>query len=217
VTMQVKNPEIIITDIIQGEDILWVSGTTTWWNETDITVRLDPDNYATAQDKRDHTWITTAYGNQIDYRKFSLEIPISMKEMYVGVHELKLTIDNNRYATDVYHTFKISTTYVMPTPTPYIKKYITDMNGSGVNVVTAVPTTVPTPKSAVVAYQGNIPVINSTTTVQTSAPTPVPSKTLPPTPTPVPTPKPTKDNNVYVGLPWWVSVVAVGIWWKVGR
>lgn len=212
IVLTMKQPEIIITDIVQGEETLWISGTTTWWNETEMTIRLDPDNYALAQDKAEHTWTTKATGNQIDYRRFSLEVPISMKDMYVGAHELKITIEKNRYATDVYHTFEITTTYVMPTPTPYIKKYISGMNNSGVNVVTMAPT--PTPAPAYVAYAGEIPV---NTTVQTTAPTPVPSKTPVKTPTPVPTPTPTKDNNVYVpGFPWWVAVMAIGFaWWRL--
>ena len=63
VTLNVVDPSIRITDITQGEDKLWISGTTTWSNGTEITIRLDPDNYALASEKRKHTWTVKVIRN----------------------------------------------------------------------------------------------------------------------------------------------------------
>jgi len=175
ITMKVVDPEIVITDIVQGPDTLWITGRTTWADNTPVIIRLDHDNYAKAAEKRAHTWTTKTYGDVGNPRHFNISIPIDIDELYLGMHELKFTVERNGYNVDTYHDFRVSSLYVMPTPTPYIEKYITDINGTPIKeitlVTTAIPTTVtPTPEI-------------------TEEPTPEITEEIPtPTPTPVPTP-----------------------------
>jgi hypothetical protein len=214
ITVTIKEPEVIVTDITQGTDKMWISGITTWWNGTRIIIMLDPDNYALAQDKRLHTWNTTAYGEEAAWRRFSQEIPITMEEMYIGTHDIKLTVNKNNRENDVFHTFKITGTFIMPTPTPTFKKYITDINGTAVFTVTPTPT--PTPTQVITQK----PTTNSTNiTIQSNSTNTTPRVTATrPTPL-ITTPKttPTQDPNITIPLPWWLSLVATGfaVWrWR---
>jgi hypothetical protein len=180
ITMNVVDPSIRITDITQGEDKLFISG-------------VDPDNYALASDKRKHTWTVKATGDIGNERVFATTVPIEMKDMYLGTHELVMTVNKNNYISDVYHNFKITGLYVMPTPTPVLEKYITDMDGN--RFVTLVPTQTPTPIPTPVEIT-QIPTI-----VSTPEPTPVP--TTVPTTIPVPvktTPNITLPLNPLMGL-----------------
>jgi hypothetical protein len=191
VTMNVVDPTIRITDIVQGEDKLFISGVTSWSNGTEITLRLDPDNYALASDKKKHTWTVKATGDLPNERVFSTTVPIDMKDMYLGVHELKMTVDKNGWVSDVYHDFKVTGLYVMPTPTPVLEKYITDMNGN--RFVTLVPTTEPTP----------IP----TPTEKTPVPTPKPTVVIPVETTP----------SITLPLNPWMGLLALCVAWVVVR
>jgi hypothetical protein len=164
-------------------------------------LRLDPDNYALASDKKKHTWVVKATGDIGNERVFSTEVPIDMKDMYLGVHELKMTVDKNGYVSDVYHNFRITGTYIMPTPTPTLVKYITDMEGN--RMITLVPTPEPTPLD--------------TPAEITEVPTTVPT----PEPTPVPTPKPTVvipvETTPAITLPLnpWMGLLALCVAWAI--
>jgi hypothetical protein len=180
ITLTVKEPEIRIADITQGQDKMWISGVTTWCEGTEIVLRLDPDNYATAQDKRLHTWTTVVNGSLTDYRRFDQVVPIQVEDLYIGMHEIKMTVDKNNYVTDVYHDFRVTGTYVFPTPTMEFQKYITNVDGSPMQVVTTVvPTQTPVPAVAI-------------------TPDPTEEITVPETTVPAPTTVPTAANPTHV-------------------
>jgi hypothetical protein len=203
ITLQMKDPEISITDITQGQDKMWITGITTWSEGTEITFRLDDDNYALASDKRKHTWTTTVNGSLVNWRKFDQVVPIEMKDMYIGMHELKMTVDKNGYVVNTFHNFRITGTYVMPTPTPEFVKYITDVNGTRVLPVvniTEAPTPVVTQVQAVSA-----PVY--TETPITVKPTPLPT-------TVKPTAIPTTESLVIPVNPI-LGFLAIGIAWVI--
>jgi hypothetical protein len=194
---------------------LWISGITTWWNNTDLKIELDPDNYALAQDKRLHTWTTQVYGEPAAWRRFSQEVPITMEEMYLGMHEIKLTVNKYNRENVVFHNFRITGTFIMPTPTPEFKKYITDINGSP--VLTMPTTEPPTPTPTRTPIQITTYKVNSTNVTATETTQARPTATRPPAVTATPVPTATRDPNITIPLPWWISLVATGfaVWrWK---
>jgi hypothetical protein len=163
VTMQVTEPEIVISDAYQDSDTLWISGKTTWGNGTAITIKLDEDNYKLPIDQRMHTWTVTATGGLSEWRTFSTAVKVNMKDMYIGVHELKLTVNKNKYVTNVIHNFRITDTFIMPTPTPETKRVFTDMNGTPVPTPTPIITTIaPTPVSTPTIVKNSTPRITPT-------------------------------------------------------
>jgi hypothetical protein len=221
ITMEVKNPDIVIENLVQDDANLWIAGRTTWSEGTTITIKLDPDNYALAQDVRMHTWNVTANGSISGYRRFDMTVPYDRDELYIGIHELKLSVEKNGYVTDMFHNFRVSGIYLTPVPTPEFQKILTDMNGSRITTVptTVVPTeTVPVPTFNV---STNTSIVNMTelaiaknstvngTANGTSGIIIIVNESVPATTKPTPTP--TKDPNIHVPLNPVVSVVAVAI------
>jgi len=176
VTMEVKEPEIIVTELSLGETKIWVQGRTTWSDGTTLTFKLDPNNYALAQEIRLHTWNTTIEGNLTDYRTFSIACPLTPEELYVGIHELKMSVTKNGFTTDMFYNFRRTDTYVLPTPTPKVVAILTDMNGTR---ITPVKTPIPIPAPI------NTVTVEPTTAVTTATPVIV---TTQPTESPQPTP-----------------------------
>lgn len=216
VTMTVSEPSVVITELEQGNDKLWLTGRTTWSNGTPITLKLDEENYKLAQDIRLHTWTTTISGNLTELRAFSIAMPFEMKELYIGSHQIKMSVTKNNFTTDAYHDFRISGTYIMPTPTPEFRKVMTNSNGSP---IVTMPTTIPVPQVVYTPIPSTY--INSNGTVVVNV-TPVETKaTIKPVKANVTTnvavvPTPTKDPNIQVGLSEWVAVAALiaAIGWR---
>jgi hypothetical protein len=203
ITLTLKDPEISITDITQGPDKMWITGITTWSDGTVITFRLDDDNYALASDKRKHTWTTTVNGSLTNWRRFDQMVPIEMEDMYIGMHELKMTVDKNGYVVNTFHNFRISGTFVMPTPTPEFVKYITDVDGKRVLPVNITP--LPTQNPVVTQVQS----VSAPVYVET----PIPKPTIVPTvakPTPVPT-----TESVVIPMNPILGFLAIGIAWGI--
>jgi hypothetical protein len=206
ITMQIVEPSIIITDLVQNPDSIQITGRTTWSNGTKLTLKLDPDNYKLEQDIRLHTWTTTITGNIPDYRTFTITCPIDMNEMYVGVHEFKMTVEKNKYITDVFHTFRISDTYVMPTPTPKRERVILNIDGS--RMTTSPTTVIPTP--TITYNSSTVTEVKNVTPVSTVRP--IRSTTIPTTiVTTIPT---TPVVNVPIGSYIAVAALIVVVWRK---
>ena len=164
----------------------------------------------------DHTWTTVAVGNLSVLREFDITIPYDERELALGMHEIKASIDKNYIQNTAYYNFRVSDIYVMPTPTPSIKKVFE--TGDSKPIPTAITpvesqmipvTTAPqSPVEPVVISTGgsHVEVLEE----QTLTPSDVTTTQIPTT-TPKPSPTATKDQNIQVPLPWWVAVAAVGI------
>ena len=171
VTMTVTEPVIVIADIMQGDTTLQIFGTTSWSDGTELVMRLDPDNYALPRDIQTHTWKTYITGNLQESRVFATTLNLDTTELYLGTHEIEMSVTKNKYVTTVYHNFRVSGIYVMPTPTPKFEKVILNMNGT--RIATATPTIIqtstPTPS----------PTFNPLTQTDTQNVTPVERVTRP--------------------------------------
>ena len=205
ITLTLKDPEISITDITQGQDKMWITGITTWSDGTEITFRLDDDNYALASDKKKHTWTTTVNGTLANWRKFDQMVPIEMKDMYIGMHELKMTVDKNGYVVNTFHNFRITGTFIMPTPTPEFVKYITDIDGKRAMPVNITEIPTPTPQPIITQVQSVSAPVYSETPIP--SPTPVPTTVKP---TPIPT-----TESVVIPLSPVLGIIALGIAWVI--
>lgn len=209
----VSEPYIAISDITRNEDDtrLYIGGTTSWQNETSLTFKLDPDNYVLAQDIRFHTWTTYAKGEIDSPRTFRTALSIDKDELTVGDHEIEASVTDRGDLGKTTYVFKISTIYVMPTPTPEIRKVIYDSSWNNIALQTAATPT-PTPTIAPVATEIIItpdPVIV----------TPATTKTIPTVGPASAPPETTQDPNIYVPLPAWVPVLSliIAIAWQRRR
>jgi hypothetical protein len=206
ITIQVLDPIIMITNVEQGEDTLWLSGSTSWSDGTNITLKLDPDNYKLASDIALHTWETTAHGGMDSARVFSTAMKLKKEELYVGVHEIQMATEVNGVVTTMNYNFRISDVYVMPTPTPQIKRAIVAMDYSEIKA-NITPTPTPAPQEIVVTDYEH--------PTRIATPTPI-SYEISRTPevlttTTNKTPTPTKDTNITVPLPFWIGILALVI------
>ena len=204
VTMQVTEPEIVITDLIRDSNSIWIQGKTTWSAGTILTLKLDPDNYKLAQEIRLHTWTATINGTLDNWRIFAVSCPLEMDEMYIGVHDFEMSVTKNKYVTKTGYTFRITDTYVMPTPTRATQKIIEDMSGNKIAMsTTVIPTRTPNATPVPTFSTPTKTDVQNVTPVVTRAPlTPTPTRT--PTPTPIPT-----TDVVNVPLESYVAVAAL--------
>jgi hypothetical protein len=124
ITVSVVDPSITISSIEQGPDKLWISGTTTWGNNSPITLKLDHDNYKLSADIALHTWKTFATGSIDAPRTFATAISLNKEELAIGIHEITAKADRNANTAVSSLTFMVSDVYVMPTPTPETKRMI---------------------------------------------------------------------------------------------
>lgn len=210
VTLTVEDPAITVTEVTQEENKLWISGVTNWDNNTVITLQLDPDNYALPLDKARHTWKTFVIGDIDSKRTFSTAMPIDRSELSVGPHSILMTVDKDKGLTETDYTFKVSDVYVMPTPTPELKRMVlTDKNDPIPTLVTAVPTkTVQTLVAVTTTRRYNV-TTNSTVPVATPRLTqeiPVLKQTAAVSNA---TPTRTRDSNIYVDIPVWIPVLGL--------
>ena len=175
VRFKITNPNIIITDVEQENDILQVSGTTSWSDGVVITFKLDPDNYKLNSDIALHTWTTTAHGELDAPRTFSTAIKLKPDELFIGSHELQSTTEKNNFESVAYYNFRITDVYVMPTPTPQITRKIVNMDWQPIST-TATPTPEPTVERTEVPTVIPVPTaLPIATTNVTTVATPVPT------------------------------------------
>ena len=184
VELMVSEPYIAITNIERNEDDtkLFISGETSWENQTVLTFKLDPDNYKLAQDIRLHTWTTTASGSLDAPRKFATALSLEKRELSVGMHEIVATVEKNTDVGYSAYSFRVSDISVMPTPTPEIKRVLQMEDRTEMTVRTPVtPSVTPEITKAYTNVTGNVtamPVVTVETTVVPTE-TPVPTKTTP--------------------------------------
>jgi hypothetical protein len=211
ITVQVLDPIIMITNVEQDEDMLWISGSTTWSDGTVITLKLDPDNYKLASDIALHTWQSTAHGDMSTARVFSTAMKIKKEELYIGVHEIQMTTEVNKFVTTMNYNFRISDVYVMPTPTPAIVRRITAMDYTDISK-NVTPTPEPLPEVVVRDFE-RAPYVAPPEPVSYAIAT---TATIIPNTT-KPTATPTKDPNITVPLPFWIGIAAVFVVaWRKG-
>lgn len=180
-TITVKDLAITIKDYYPENDMLIVSGKTTFSLETKITCIIDPDHWTTAQEKALNTYTVVVTGDIDADRDFKVMLPLKWDELSIGEHIIRLSVNDRGLKFVAEKEFRITNTFVMPTPTPATVKFI--MSDSGYYDIR--PTPSPKPSPAITC-----------TPTPTPAPTPIPeptvteniTQTMPPTQTPIPTP-----------------------------
>lgn len=221
INLSIVEPDILVTEVVQDEEkhTFRIHGTTTWSDGTPVQIKLDPDNYALPKDIFDHTWTTVAVGNLSVIREFDITIPYDERELALGMHEIKAFIDKNYIQNTAYYNFRVSDIYVMPTPTPSIKKVFETGDSKPIPTMikpeeskTIPVTTAPqSPVEPVVISTGgsHVEVLEeqalTPSEITATTATTVQTKNVTVTPTA------TRDPNIHVPLPWWVAVAAVGI------
>ena len=145
VSIEVAPMSITITNVEQTEDKLYISGETTLDNTTIFTLQLDPENYKLRSDILLHTWQSYATGGIDAKREFSTAVNIDAKELYIGAHEIVMSVNKEGYTTETSYDFKVTDVYVMPTPTPELKRFVVGGDYEGINY-RAMPTAEITPE-----------------------------------------------------------------------
>jgi hypothetical protein len=184
IRVSISEPTVTITSTEQDDTKLYISGTTTLGNDTPIVLKLDPDNYVLPKDVALNTWTTYASGSIDAPRTFNTAISLNKDDLYIGMHEITSTVENNGDVTVSSLNFRVSDVYVMPTPTPEPKRMIYGKDWEGIPVkVTPTPTPEVTETQEVVITV--IPTVNVTvnatpnvTTVKTTA-VPTANQTIP--------------------------------------
>lgn len=185
VKIQVKEPEIVVTELLRGSDTIWIQGQTTWSPGTILTLKLDPDNYATSQEIRLHTWTTIINGTMDTWRTFSISCDLNLDELSIGTHDFKMSVTKNRKTTEMFYTFRVSDTFIMPTPTPRVEKILLDAEGNKIVMTTTVVPT-PTPRVSLTLSPGTYNTTSRTDVVEYVNGTLKNTTITPPTPTPPP-------------------------------
>jgi hypothetical protein len=124
IKVRVVEPTTTIINVEQDETKLYITGSTSWSNDTPITLRLDPDNYVLHKDIALHTWTTFAIGSIDAQRTFATALDLDKEQLFVGVHEITSTVESKGSLATSSFTFRISDVMVMPTPTPVAKRMI---------------------------------------------------------------------------------------------
>lgn len=149
INVTIATPYIAMTDYYESWDgeFLTVAGKTTAAAGTDVTVKLDPNNYKLKEDINLHTWHSTATGDISSIRVFNVTFPVNWEEMAIGNHTVRASIDGRLFHSDASHDFKVSSVWVMPTPTPQMNKVVVEQYGwhqvGPVPVNTPMPTRTP--------------------------------------------------------------------------
>lgn len=124
IKVSVVDPTITITSVEQDEKKLYIMGSTSWSNDTAITLRLDPDNYVLPKDIALHTWTTFTSGSIDAPRTFATALSLDKEELFVGMHEITSTVESKGAVAISSYNFRVSDVMVMPTPTPEPKRMI---------------------------------------------------------------------------------------------
>jgi len=182
VSIEVTPMEITVTGVEQTEDKLYLTGITTLDNTTMLTVQLDPDNYKLRSDVALHTWQAFSNGGIDSKRKFATAMDIDKEELYVGSHEIVISAKKNGYDVETVYDFKISDVYVMPTPTPELKRFVVGGDYEGINyraMPTAEPTPTPLPTETIDESVLNVVITPEPTQAQATTQTPAQPTQIP--------------------------------------
>lgn len=153
IKVSVVDPTITITSVEQDENKLYISGVTSWSNNTAITMRLDPDNYKLPRDIALHTWTTFTSGSIDAPRTFATALYLDRKDLSIGIHEIVSTVESKGDIAISSYTFRISDVMVMPTQTPEPRRMIYGKDWEEIPVkITPTPeqTIIETPEPTVV-------------------------------------------------------------------
>jgi len=197
ITLNVMEPDVIITDYWEESDNIVIEGTTTMGEGTELVIELNPEHYALPAEIEANRHRVNATGSSKELRKFSVSAQIKWDELSVGHHKMRVGINKYKINVSMDKDFEISGVWVMPTPTPSFRKIViveggnthqVDDKGRNINSTGTATniTTLPTP-------------------TPTSVPTPKPTNrpknvTVTPTPTPVPTPIPKPTDDITIPL-----------------
>lgn len=209
IKISVHDPDITITDVEQEEMKITLHGVTTWNNRTTITVKLDPDNYATTADIKSHTWQTYPEGTIDQKREFTTALNIERENLWIGSHDIQMNVTKNGMTTSMDYTFKVTDVYVMPTPTPEKVRVLVDENYQPLpTVAKPLPIVTITPVELQTITIGPSPL--PPPPIVTTMPTTEPPKVVTSVTTILPT---TRNTNVTVPLPAWIAFAALVIVW----
>lgn len=181
----VKDVIITIREYYPDGNMLVVAGTTTLSSDTTIKCIIDPDHWTTARDKTLNTYTVVVTGDIDDDRQFKVMLPLKWDELSIGEHIIRLSVDEKGIKYTAEKEFRITDTFVMPTPTPATVKMV--MSDAGFYQVTPTPT--PKPSPMITCTPAPTPVPTPTSNITTNiTPTVNATPTKQPTPTPIPTP-----------------------------
>jgi hypothetical protein len=161
IKVRVVEPTTTIINVEQDEHKLYITGSTSWSNDTPITLRLDPDNYVLPKDIALHTWTTFANGPIDAPRTFVTALDLDKEQLFVGVHEIASTVESKGDIAMSSFTFRISDVMVMPTPTPVAKRMIYGKDWEEIPVKVT-PTPEPIVTETTVEVTMVIPTVNVT-------------------------------------------------------
>lgn len=180
----IEEPSIIIKNYYRDGDTIIVQGNTSLSFDTKINCIIDPDHWTTQTEKRANTYPVTMMGDIEHERTFIVRLPLNWDELSIGEHNIVLSAQNGLINLTAHKEFKVTDTYVMPSPTPEKVKIALDDNGTP--LVTAIPSPTPTPEPTTIEPTPTPdPTIEPNFTANVTIPTPTPEPT--PTPKPIPT------------------------------
>lgn len=207
VEVDIENPSIVVTYVQQEPDKLYISGVTSWKDNTSMSLTLDPDQYPIALDRERHTWTSWSSGGSDALRTFTTALDISASDLSKGPHHIDMKADKDPLGPVSSYDFLKTDVYVMPTPTPQWVSLLTDINGNPIPTpappVTSSITPNQTPEQPVVSSvvvlddNGNATVNSTVSNVTEVHLTPGPV-----TPTP-------NDPNIRVPVPIWIPLAAI--------
>jgi hypothetical protein len=174
----IEEPNIIIKQYYRDGDTIIIQGTTSLSLGTKISCIIDPTHWTTTSEIRQNTYAVNVTGDTDKDREFIVSLPLKWEELSIGEHNIVLSAKTGLIDLTIHKEFRVSDTYVIPTPTPVKVKVALDENGKP--LVTAVPSQ--TPLIPTLVPVNTIPV-----TTKTPVPrTPTPTASIVPTKTPVP-------------------------------
>jgi hypothetical protein len=205
ITVDIELPSLTIDDYWEDGDTIMVEGSTNLAEGTDIVAMIDPDNFALPKEIAEHKFSTKATGNYSNIRKYIIPIPLKWDELSIGQHTIRISAQKYKTYLEVFKDFKVSGVWIMPTPTPELRKVLVEDYGTHqfptkTPTLTPVPTQglTPTPTTVQVIVNGtvrnvtprNLTIVrpanwtpNNTTVIITPPPTPAPTRTPEPVPT----------------------------------
>ena len=195
----IEEPAITIKDYYRDGDTIIVQGNTTLSFNTKISCIIDPEHWTTQTEKKANTYPVTMMGDIENERTFIVRLPLNWDELSIGEHNIVLSAQNGLINLTVHKEFKVTDTYVIPTPTPERIKIALDSNGSP--LATVIPTPTPTPEPTAIE-----PTPTPETTIEPNFTVNV--TTTVPTPIPLPTPKPT-PTMLTLDLPINIGIIAL--------
>jgi hypothetical protein len=211
ITMAVEQPTLVFTEYETFGNNITISGTTTMAEGTRITFLVDPDHNVLPENARVNTWYADVVGGSDKVRTWNASLTVDWDEMWIGVHTIRADIDSNGIKIRTFKDFKVTDTYIMPTPTPERERVILEEYGWH-RITPTIPTTIitPTPKPVETVF---VAVVNGTANTTANATQNVTVAVTTAVPTQTPTPR---DTNIHVPIPSWLAVLAVAgaVMWR---